>query len=72
MKSRKRLARDTFDTFAMSAGLVRDVADADYWAQNGSIGGRVFVTVSISFCNEWGRKSSGKLPCVVFLLFDSC
>lgn len=40
----KRLARNAFDTAATHAGLVHDVADADYWAQDGCTRGRVFTT----------------------------
>ena len=43
-KSRKRLVRDVFDTFATHARLVYDVTDTDYWAQNGSTHGRVLAT----------------------------
>ena len=43
-KSRKRLARDVFDTFTTHAGLVHDVTNTDCRAQNGSTHGRVFAT----------------------------
>ena len=35
-ENRKRLAHDIFDTFAKYAGLVYEVTDVDWWAQNGS------------------------------------
>ena len=33
MRSRKRLAPDILDTFAMHAGFVNDVSATDYWAE---------------------------------------
>ena len=44
MKSRKGLASDVVDTFATHSGLVRDVTDTDFLAQNGRTHDHVFVT----------------------------
>ena len=61
MKSRKRLARDVFDTFASYAGLVYDVTDTDCCAQNNSTHGHLFSTFKRRFFKKRDEKSSEKL-----------
>ena len=70
MKSRKRLARDVFDTVATH---VYDVADTNCWAQNGSTHGRSFATSKqcfsfLPFSSKRDEKSSYKLLRVYFKL----
>ena len=49
MRSRKRLARDAFDTFAAHSSLARDVTDTECRAQTGSTHSRVFATLKRRF-----------------------
>ena len=62
MKSRKGLARDIFGTFAkhVDMGLVYDVTNTDFWAQNCSTLGRVFAIFKRQFLTQ-DEKSTQKL-----------
>ena len=56
MESRKRFARDGFDTFATHVCLVYDITDTDSMAQNGSFDGRVFGTFILIDCSQRIRE----------------
>ena len=63
-KSRKRLARDAFHTFATGSGLVHDAADTDSrWVQNDNTRGRVFATVRGRFFFLTNRASNRVKNC---------
>ena len=57
IKSRKRVVRDTVNTFAtpFSFGHVHDVSDANLWVQLSGTHNSLFATFAT------GQKSSGKL-----------
>ena len=44
VKKRKRLAYDAFYTLVTHSGLVYDISDTDFLAQNGSTEGHLLVT----------------------------
>lgn len=63
-----------FDAFAMLAGCICDITQADCWAQNGSINGCVFMIYKqMSVFNKWDEKLSEKLLGVhlLFLSYQS-
>ena len=69
MKSRSRLARDVFNTFApIHARLVYHVIDTNGWAQNGT------RLSNVDFFNKQDEKTSVKVPLVyihTYICFDS-
>ena len=67
MKSKKRLARDVFNTFATHASLISDVTDIDCSVQTGSSRGRVFSEFQTSSFDKQDEKLCSKLFCVYFL-----
>ena len=66
MKSRQRLARDVFDTFATHAGLVCDVTNTDCLTQSGNTLGCVFAAFKMPDFNVQDERLSEKLLCICF------
>ena len=52
MKSRKRLARDAFNTFTAHSSLAHDVTDTECRAQTGGTHNRVFRDFKTSIFNK--------------------